>query len=428
MNTAQDLVAYLLAATGGGAQDGEHQAVRHAIIHGYREVSQARNWKWFYRHGSFHTRVTESFATVAESERVFRVSSTQDIAPGRVIDFGSGYFEELPIVTRVSGDLVFVDRPALKSGSNVRIKPQVFYDLPQGLKDIDTLATDNVGTLHCYITPQEWMNLEVNTRVFGEPYYYTVMPSDTLPGRWQVRFVGMPQNKTVVHYTYRKTPQPIKYMGYERLTRQGTVELSNIDGVLTVTGTKTNFPQDVAGCYIRFGADGMEADPIGSTVPFVMERRIERWLSATSLDVSDKSVEYRQAPDSPASSATDLDAGNVLVEPPDAGTVDGNIDAPYTTTLYRSIDTPLPPLTKYAITDVLDLSPQMYTAVLSGAELWYARVAGKPADSALAVFNRDLRIAMENDAVTPWSGRPTNMPHPTPRTMGWYSPQLPDVE
>lgn len=427
MNTAQDLVAYLLAATGGGAQDGEHQAVRHAVIHGYREVVQSRNWKWFYRHGSFPTRVTESFATVVATERVVRVSSTQDIAPGRVIDFGSGYFDELPIVVSVTGDLVTVDRPALQSGTNVRIKPQVFYELPQGLKDLDTLATSSVGTLHCYITPQEWMHLEVNTRAFGEPYYYTVMPSDVHPGRWQVRFVGMPQNQTVVRYTYRHTPQSLKYMGYERLTRQGTVQMASVNNVLTVTGEKTNFPQDVAGSYIRFGAAGMEADAMGSTVPFVMERRIERWINSSTLQVSDASVDYRQHPTSPATSATDFDAGDVRVESPDEGVVDGNSPNPYETILYSSIDTPIPALTKYAITDVVDVSPQMYTAVLSGAELWYARVAGKSADSALAVFNRDLRIAMENDAVTPWSGRPMNMPHPTPRTMGWYSPQLPDV-
>jgi hypothetical protein len=172
----------------------------------------------------------------------------------------------------------------------------------------------------------------------------------------------------------------------------------------------------------------MEADAIGSTVPFVMERRIERWVSPTVLEVSDRTVFNRQPPDSYATQETDLDAGNVGLEPPDASGIDGNVDEVFSTSEYSNLSTPLPALTKYAITDIVDASPQMYTAILSAAELWYARVAGKSADSVLAIYNRDLRIAMENDAVVPWSGRPLNMPHPTPRTMGWYSPQMPDVQ
>ncbi len=87
----------------------------------------------------------------------------------------------------------------------------------------------------------------------------------------------------------------------------------------------------------------------------------------------------------------------------------------------------LPANTKYAITDVIDVSPTMYTAILSGCEMWYARIAGKPADGAMAMFNRDLRIAMENDAISPLSGRPYNTPYPTPRSMGWHSELMPDL-
>ena len=34
--TAQDVIEYLLASTGGGAQDGEHAAIRQAVTHGVR--------------------------------------------------------------------------------------------------------------------------------------------------------------------------------------------------------------------------------------------------------------------------------------------------------------------------------------------------------------------------------------------------------
>jgi len=63
---------------------------------------------------------------------------------------------------------------------------------------------------------------------------------------------------------------------------------------------------------------------------------------------------------------------------------------------------------------------------LSAAEMWYARMAGKPADNAMQAYARDLRLAMESDSVAPFSGRPRGH-YPTPRTMGWHSDLRSDV-
>ena len=109
----------------------------------------------------------------------------------------------------------------------------------------------------------------------------------------------------------------------------------------------------------------------------------------------------------------------------DGGVVGTTTPAP--SVLYSNDAVELPANTKYAITDVIDASPQMYTAILSACEMWYARIAGKPYDAAMATFNRDLRLAMENDNVAPLSGRPHNTPYPTPRSMGWHSELMPDV-
>jgi hypothetical protein len=220
----------------------------------------------------------------------------------------------------------------------------------------------------------------------------------------------------VVHYSYRIIPQPIKYMGYERLCRQGTVSVALVGASNTpvVTGVGTAFPQDCAGSYIRFGAEGMDADPIGSTVPFVMERRIEKWNSKTEILVSSSTVYNRPGPYG-IPNPDEFDGG--VVGTPSTPSV-----------IYSSEVATLPVKSKYAITDVIDASPQMYTAILSACEMWYARVAGKPADAAMASFNRDLRIAMENDVVTPRSGRPVSTHYPTPRSMGWHSQLAPDIE
>lgn len=385
MNTAQDVVDHLLSCIGGGAQDGEHRAVRQAVIHGVREVLQCRDWLWHTRTGSFLSYnvvvpVSANGITIGQKSVTVSAADGEKMVVGRIIQV-ENYFDSpcriMSVTTSGADTVIAVDQTAKatkQSNQTVNLVMQTFYDLPAELRDIDTLVTHTVGTLHCYVSPQEWHQLEINTRGTGEPYYYTVMRSDVNQDCWQIRFVGIPTDGTMIHYTYRYLPKSIKWMGYEALCRQGTVSTSGV----TVTGTDTEFPPDIAGSVIRFGTATSEADPLGSLQPFIRERYILARGSETSLTVTE-----------------DL--------------------APRTGV-------------KYAISDPIDASPTMYTAVLSACEMWYARIAGKPADAAMQIFNRDLRLAMENDQVAPFSGRPSNGHYPTPRTMGWHSTIMGDVE
>lgn len=379
---AQDVVHHLLASSAGGAQDGEHSAVRQAVVHGAREVFQSRQWLWHTRVGSFVTNQVSATATVVAGSSEVQINvgassaAAMGFARGRMAEFLTGYFATTPTVVSTNDEVVVVDQPALISGSGVSVKPQVFYDLPLGVKEIDTLMTQTVGTLHCYVSPSEWLRLQVNTIGAGEPYYYTIMRSDTHPDRYQIRFVGVPTNDTVVYYTYRYIPTDIKYMGYERICRDGTVTAALAEGLPAVNGVGTSFPADFTGRIIRFGTTTLEANPVGSLSPYQEERTITARIDENNLRI-----------DSPATTASNV---------------------------------------KYAVTDALDASPQMYTAILSGAEMWYSRLTNKNANESLVMFTRDLRLAMEMDSPTPHSNSMRNA-YPTARSHGWYSPFRPDA-
>lgn len=307
--TAQDVVHHLLSSTGGGAQDGEHSAVRMAVVHGTREVMHSRQWLWHTKRGAF---------------------------------------------TTISG--------------------QQNYLLPENVKDIDQLVTESLGTLHCYITPQEYNQLETLTVGRGDPYYYTIMRSDATPNRFEIRFVGEVTSGIVFNYIYRFRPADIKYMGYERRSRQGTLRAI----YPFAEGNGTDFPEDCAGKVLRIGTATTYPEPVGSLTPYREETLIEERVDATNLQMA-----------TPISSLGDY--------------------------------------VKYSITDALDASPQMYTAILSAAEMWYARMAGQPADTAVALYNRDLRMAMENDVISPMNSRNAKV-YATPRSQGWHSDLTPDVE
>lgn len=379
--TAQDVVDLLLTSTGGGAQDGEHRAVRQAVIHGIREVLQSRNWLWHTKTNYFTANQKSTTATaVTATQNTITVASNDGIAVGRLLNITPGYFNGNPRVTGVSGTTITLDRNAIKTrvAETVTVLIQTYYDLPDDLKDIDALVTNTVGTLHCYVTPQEWQRLEINSNGAGEPFYYTIMRSDENPDRFQIRFVGVPTNSTVFNYTYRYEPKMVKYMGYELPSRAGTV--TPVAGTpMTITGNSTTFAADMVGSMLRVGSASKDPEPIGALVPYVAQAKITGFTAASGAA---------------------------------ALTIQGTV--PTTATV------------KYCITDIIDCSPQMYTAILSGAELWYARLAGKPGNDVQALFNRDLKLAMERDVVSPLSGQPRPIGYKTPRTLGYYSAQLPD--
>ena len=252
----------------------------------------------------------------------------------------------------------------------------VRYDLPADVKSIDTLAPQDRTSLTAYITPTEWKRLEVSGLTFGQPVYWTVMRDvdATAFDRWEIRIAGMPRAGERLYFTYRRQPTPITLMGYEMPCRSGTV---TTNGTTTaVVGTDTAFPA-CGGAVIRFGTQDALPEGLAGINPYKEQHRI---VSRSS------------------------DTGLVLQSTPSAFTD-----------------------VRYMISNLLDMSQPMYTALLTGAEMWLARLTGKSIESAVAMYERDLRLAFEADVVAPLSGQRTNVTAPSPRLAGWASPSQPDT-
>lgn len=307
--TAQDVCDFLMTGVGGGAQDGEHRAIRSAVHHAYREVCESRDWLWHIKTGSFVT-----------------TANTAD------------------------------------------------YDLPVEVENMDALLSQTVGTIRHYISPTDYQRLIVNLSTAGDPFYFTVMRIGTNP-YLTVRFVGVPTAGLTFYYTYRKRPTPLVLMGFEQQCRNGTITVAGT----SVTGLGTDFPSRAAGGVLRVSGNATNApESLSGLYPYEAEGIIASRSNATALTLQAAIGSYSGV--------------------------------------------------KYYISDILDVSPGMYTAVLSAAEMWYARIVGKSAQQPMAIYARDLRLAMEQDVTNPISGRrETIAEHAiTPRTLGYYSTQLPD--
>ena len=298
---AQDVLEYLMNSTGGGAQDGEHRVLRAAAHHAYRDVANAKDWLWYVSEGAL---------------------------------------------------------PAAETGSSNKI-----YLLPANVRNVDALVPPDKVTATSYITPAEWRRLESYSLSAGDPIYWTVMKAPAYVDRWQLMLAGAPANAQGFFYTYRRKPAPLKYMGYETVCRNGSLNANNAPGAVKRYGTSANFPEGLSGVY-----------------PFTAQEI----LGLT---------------------------GSMVGTPPDGA--------------------------KTVVSDCLDVSEHMFTAILSGAEMWLARLMGKNVEGAATVYQRDLRMAMESDVIAPISGRragidryPDAMSPPfagSPRAMGYYSPSAPDT-
>ena len=238
----------------------------------------------------------------------------------------------------------------------------IAHTLPWGVQSVDSITVNEpVGwdMMARYVTPRDFQ------RIYDEQWnelidlIWTVAPSATMPDRYDMRILsGYGYFPGMATLTYRRRPKDLRLTGWEPTSRQGTVAWNTQQSAL-VTGTDTAFNDHMVGSVLRVSGDPTyEPESLTGLHPYVDEGLI------TSVDKT----------------------GQKLSVWTPAGAID------YTGT-------------KYHVTDYLDISPGMYTAMLSGAEFWLARLMGKDYGTVYELYQRDLRIAFESDAVAVLEGR-----------------------
>jgi hypothetical protein len=227
------------------------------------------------------------------------------------------------------------------------------HTMPWGVQSIDSLALREPHLLAEYVEPTEWH------RIVASPYrtlvrlIWSVIPSRFSPDRYDLVILNGYRYSQSCTLTYRRRPKDLTLTGWEPYSRVGTINWNEPE----VTGTGTQFSNQMLGCVLRVSGDPTKPpESLAGMTPYRDEGLI------TGVD----------------------DSGRLYAWSP------ANVS-------YSN--------TRYLITDYLDISPGMYTALLSGAEAWAARMAGKNVEGAMGVYGRDLRMAYESDAVAPLSGR-----------------------
>lgn len=368
MLTYFDVVEHLITSSFGGPQDAEQRDIRTAVQRSYAEVTQIRDWTYYHVHGRLITSPPQDAGTVQVSGSTVTLTGATwpSWASGAHIRIADtiGRILSTSSSTVATLDLGFTGN--ISAGTAYTLY-RVTYPLPADFRNLDEPSDEFNWWSGLYVTPDIAMKLERVANSSGHPYHWTVIKDPASDG-WAIKLLGYPTKAETIDFMYRRTARALRYSGHESACRAGTIARSTT----AVTGTSSQFATGMIGSILRVGDTANIPGPITSITPWVSESKITDVASATALTTEG------------------------------SGTVAGS--------------------TKYLITDPIDVPPHMHNVIYSAAEYWLARIRHQKPDNAFAMYQRDLRLAMEMDQLAPLSGRSREVWH----DGGWRSPLKPD--
>ena len=366
-----DQVESLIVSSYGGPQDAEQRDIRTAIHRAYDELTTIRDWSYYHVHGRIILQAPYGTGTVSSSGTTVTLSGgtwPAWAASGAYLRVGE---EICRVASRTSNSAIVLDS-TLTLKADVTSQPytlyRTVYPLPSDFRNLDEPSDEYNWWSGLYVTPDQAMKIERISNSSGEPYHWTVIKDPDSTG-WAIKVIGYPTRQETLDFTYRRTARPIRYSGHEAALRQGTISRIGT----AVSGSGTAFAVGMVGSILRVGDTSNSPGPIESLTPWASESRIVEVLGAAGLSTGDS----------------------------------GFIAA----------------TTKYLITDPIDIAPHMYGAMDSACDYWLARIRGTGEDKAFQLYQRDLRLAMEQDQLAPLSGRSREVWH----DGGWTSPLQADV-
>lgn len=365
-----DLVESLITSSYGGPQDAEQRDIRTAIHRAYNELTTIKDWAYYHVHGRLITQAPYGTGTVTSSGTTVTLTGgtwPSWAATGAYLKVGD---EVCRVASRTSNSVIVLDSTVTLK-ANVTAQPytlyRTVYPLPSDFRNMDEPSDEYNWWSGMYLSPDEAMKVERVNNSTGEPYHWTIIKDPDSTG-WAIKLIGYPTKAETIDFTYRRTPRAIKYSGHEAAARIAVL----IIGETLANSGALSVPEGIVGSILRVGTASEYPGPIESLTPYQSEHLITVWE----------------------------DENNFVVSP--GATVSG---------------------VKALLTDPIDLPQHMWGVMDSACDFFLARIRGRSEEKAAQMYQRDLRLAMENDQLAPISGRSRMVWH----DGGWRSPLQADA-
>jgi len=369
-----DLVENLIVSSYGGPQDAEQRDIRTAVQRAYNEVTTINEWSHYYTHGRIITQPQYQTGTVAFNASTNQLTLSGGVWPtwaalgavsiGRLIAKVDSRASDT--VLQLDSTLTFATS---YSAGQAYVLYQTDYPLPADFRNMDEPSNEFNWWAGLYLKPDEAMKLERVGNRSGRPWHWTVLKNPNGTG-YILKLVGYPTAQETLDFTYRRYPRQMRWSGHEPAARFNSVSTNDPTEILSGTHGQA-FNASMVGSLIRIGSTAAFPGPIESLTPYVSENII----SSVTTTVDDNDTAIISGSDSVASQ-------------------------------------------KAIVTDPADVARHMQTALHSCASYWLDRIRGGKADQSFATYQRDLKLAMEQDQLAPLSGRTREIWH----DGGWRSP------
>lgn len=369
-----DLVESLITSSYGGPQDAEQRDIRTAIHRAYNELTTIRDWAYYSVHGRLITQAPYATGTVTSSGTTVTLTGgtwPSWAATGAYLKVGD---EVCRVASRTSNSVIVLDS-SLTLKANVTAQSytlyRTVYALPSDFRNIDEPSDEYNWWSGMYLSPDEAMKVERVNNSTGEPYHWTIIKDPDSTG-WAIKLIGYPSKAETIDFTYRRTARPIKYSGHESSSRFAALSRSAANTVYA-SGAGGSFSASMVGSVLRISETAVMPGPVESMSPYAQEAVITACASSSSVSVS-----------------------------PDPSSFSGVAGI---------------------VTDPIDLPQHMWGVMDSACDFFLARIRGRSEEKAAQMYQRDLRLAMENDQLAPISGRSRMVWH----DGGWRSPLQADA-
>ncbi len=258
--------------------------IKRAVASAYREFFESRTWAYLMDRGRISTVANYTTGTIAYTNSTRAVTLTSGTWPswaglGRII-MGNPALE-FPVVSRDSDSQITLDvnsNPGadVAAGTSYNLW-QDEYPLPVNCQSVGALKDSYRNVVLDYIEPNNWVKDRPYSAVAGVPRVFTITGERSYLGALGIRIMPPPNAVYNFDFMYKRMPRQMTCNQYTT----GTVTTSTT----TVTGTSTVFTSAMVGCLIRFSSGGTAPTGLEGSNPYVAQRVITAFTSATSITI-----------------------------------------------------------------------------------------------------------------------------------------------
>jgi hypothetical protein len=157
-----------------------------------------------------------------------------------------------------------------------------WYALPEGFADFTGLIRAGTGYILSPISLTEMLRLYRTSYSTGDPQFYAVAEVPDLYGTVGLYLYPVRTSSATLDYVGQRKPRRLRHTGYDSGDFAGTIAVTA--GSAAVTGTDTNFKNNMAGSILRIGENATNRPTsLEGGYPFTEERSIISVESTTAL-------------------------------------------------------------------------------------------------------------------------------------------------